>query len=37
MSIDLSGKAALVTGDCRGIGAAVVRRFAPQGALVAFT
>jgi NAD(P)-dependent dehydrogenase (short-subunit alcohol dehydrogenase family) len=24
MSIDLSGKAALVTGDCRGIGAAVV-------------
>jgi NAD(P)-dependent dehydrogenase (short-subunit alcohol dehydrogenase family) len=32
MSIDLSGKPALVTGDCRGIGAAVVggRRRTPQ-------
>jgi 3-oxoacyl-[acyl-carrier protein] reductase len=37
MPTDLSGKAALITGGSRGIGAAVVRRFAQEGALVAFT
>ena len=37
MSINLSGKAALITGGSRGIGAAVVRRFAQDGASVAFT
>ncbi|MDV7402334.1 SDR family NAD(P)-dependent oxidoreductase, partial [Arthrospira platensis SPKY1] len=33
----LAGKTALVTGGSRGIGAAIVRRFAAQGANVAFT
>jgi 3-oxoacyl-[acyl-carrier protein] reductase len=37
MPTDLSGKAALITGGSRGIDAAVVRRFAQEGALVAFT
>ena len=37
MSNRLSGKAALVTGGSRGIGAAIVRRLANEGAAVAFT
>src|ERR1700676_1863347 len=37
MSHPLAGKAALVTGGSRGIGAAIVRRLANDGAAVAFT
>jgi len=37
MSETLSGKAALVTGGSRGIGEAIVRRLASDGAAVAFT
>ena len=37
MSTELSGKAILITGGSRGIGAALVRRFARDGASVAFT
>ena len=37
MSNRLSGKIALVTGGSRGIGAAIVRRLANEGAAVAFT
>ncbi len=37
MAKGLSGKAALVTGGSRGIGAAIVRRLAQAGAEVAFT
>jgi 3-oxoacyl-[acyl-carrier protein] reductase len=37
MATDLSGKAALITGGSRGIGAAIVRRFAQDGASVTFT
>ena len=37
MSRNLEGKIALVTGGARGIGAAIVRRLAAEGARVAFT
>ena len=37
MSKPIAGKVALVTGGSRGIGAAVVRRLASEGASVAFT
>jgi 3-oxoacyl-[acyl-carrier protein] reductase len=37
MSTDLSGKAASITEGFRGIGTAVVRRFAQDGVSVAFT
>jgi 3-oxoacyl-[acyl-carrier protein] reductase len=37
MSKPLNGKVALVTGGSRGIGAAIVRRLAQEGARVAFT
>src|SRR6266496_1183317 len=36
LAMDLTGKAALVTGGSRGIGAACVRLFAPAGASVLF-
>ena len=36
-SAPLAGRRALVTGGSRGIGAGIVRRFAADGAAVAFT
>ena len=37
LTIDLSGRRALVTGGSRGIGAGIVRALAQAGALVSFT
>ena len=37
MSLTLQGKRALVTGGSRGIGAAIVKRLAREGADVALT